>query len=130
MEPIITGRSITLIASKYNLPIPGQSKTASVIIAPPKEPERLSARIVTIGGAAFFSACLYMIFFLLIPIVLFAVMKSSCKIPTMKFHTKYAHEPNPIIAIVINGSAMWYSKARMYPGSLESMLGVALAGNI
>ncbi len=32
VAPIITGRSITVIASKYNRPIPGQSKTASVII--------------------------------------------------------------------------------------------------
>jgi len=32
VEPIITGKSITVIASKYSLPIPGQSKTASVII--------------------------------------------------------------------------------------------------
>ena len=50
VAPIITGRSITLIASKYNLPIPGQSKTASVIMAPPNEPDKLSASIVTIGG--------------------------------------------------------------------------------
>ena len=56
VAPIITGKSITVIASKYNLPIPGQSKTASVMIAPPKEPERLSAKIVTMGGAAFFNA--------------------------------------------------------------------------
>ncbi len=56
MEPIITGKSITVIASKYSLPIPGQSKTASVIIAPPREPDKLSAKIVTIGGAAFFRA--------------------------------------------------------------------------
>ena len=54
---IITGRSITVIASKYNLPIPGQSKTASVIIAPPSDPDKLSARIVMIGGTAFFNAC-------------------------------------------------------------------------
>ena len=56
MEPIITGKSITVIASKYSLPIPGQSKTASVMIAPPREPDKLSAKIVTIGGAAFFRA--------------------------------------------------------------------------
>ena len=56
VEPIITGKSITLIASKYNLPIPGQSNTASVIIAPPKEPDKLYASIVTIGGAAFLNA--------------------------------------------------------------------------
>ncbi len=58
VEPIITGRSITLIASKYNLPIPGQSKTASVIIAPPSEPDKLNAITVVIGNAAFFNACL------------------------------------------------------------------------
>ena len=58
VDPMITGRSITLIASKYSLPIPGQSNTASVIIAPPKEPDKLRANIVTIGGAAFFNACL------------------------------------------------------------------------
>ena len=40
VEPIITGKSITLIASKYSLPIPGQSKTASVIIAPPSDPDK------------------------------------------------------------------------------------------
>jgi hypothetical protein len=57
VAPIITGKSITVIASKYNLPIPGQSKTASVIIAPPNEPDKLRASIVTIGGAAFFNAC-------------------------------------------------------------------------
>ena len=45
-----------MIASKYNRPIPGQSKTASVIIAPPRDPDKLSAKIVTIGGAAFFNA--------------------------------------------------------------------------
>ncbi len=56
VEPIMIGRSITVIASKYSLPIPGQSKTASVIIAPPSEPDKLSAKIVTIGGAAFFRA--------------------------------------------------------------------------
>ena len=56
VAPIITGKSITVIASKYSLPIPGQSKTASVIIAPDREPDRLSARIVTIGGATFFKA--------------------------------------------------------------------------
>ena len=56
VEPIITGKSITLIASKYNLPIPGQSNTASVIIAPPSEPDRLSASMVTIGGAAILNA--------------------------------------------------------------------------
>ena len=53
VAPIITGKSMTDIASKYNLPIPGQSNTASVIIAPPKEPDKLSAKIVIIGGAAF-----------------------------------------------------------------------------
>jgi len=58
VEPMITGKSITPIASKYRRPIPGQSKTASVIIAPPNEPDRLNAKIVTIGGAAFFNACL------------------------------------------------------------------------
>ena len=57
VAPIITGKSITVIASKYNLPIPGQSKTASVIIAPPSDPDKLKARIVIIGGAAFLSAC-------------------------------------------------------------------------
>lgn len=57
VAPIMTGKSITVIASKYNLPIPGQSKTASVIIAPPRDPDRLSAKIVAIGGAAFFRAC-------------------------------------------------------------------------
>ena len=56
VAPIITGKSITVIASKYSRPMPGQSKTASVIMAPPKEPDRLSAKIVTIGGAAFFNA--------------------------------------------------------------------------
>ena len=56
VAPIITGKSMTDIASKYNLPIPGQSNTASVIIAPPKEPDKLSAKIVIIGGAAFFNA--------------------------------------------------------------------------
>ena len=66
VEPIITGKSITLIASKYNLPIPGQSNTASVIIAPPNDPDKLSASMVTIGGAAFRNAWLYTIFFLLI----------------------------------------------------------------
>ena len=55
---MITGKSITPIASKYRRPIPGQSKTASVIIAPPNEPDRLNAKIVTIGGAAFFNECL------------------------------------------------------------------------
>jgi len=54
VEPIITGKSITVIASKYSLPIPGQSNTASVIIAPPRDPDKLSAKIVIIGGAAFF----------------------------------------------------------------------------
>jgi hypothetical protein len=57
VDPIITGRSMTVIASKYSLPIPGQSKTASVIIAPPKDPDKLSAKTVMIGGAAFFRAC-------------------------------------------------------------------------
>ena len=56
VEPIITGKSITLIASKYNLTIHGQSSTASVIIAPPNEPDKLNASMVTIGGAAFLSA--------------------------------------------------------------------------
>ena len=45
VAPIITGKSITVIASKYNLPIPGQSNTASVIIAPPNEPDKLSAEL-------------------------------------------------------------------------------------
>ena len=58
VEPMITGKSITLMASKYNLPIPGQSNTASVIIAPPNEPDQLSASMVTIGGAAFRNAWL------------------------------------------------------------------------
>ena len=58
VEPIIIGKSITPIASKYSLPIPGQSNTASVIIAPPNDPDKLNASIVTIGGAAFFNACL------------------------------------------------------------------------
>ena len=53
VEPMITGKSITLMASKYNLPIPGQSNTTSVIIAPPNEPDKPSASMVTIGGAAF-----------------------------------------------------------------------------
>jgi len=56
VAPMIIGRSITVIASKYNLPIPGQSNTASVIIAPPREPDKLSAKMVTIGSAAFFRA--------------------------------------------------------------------------
>ena len=56
VEPIMIGRSITVIASKYSLPIPGQSKTASVMIAPPRDPDKLSAKIVIIGGAAFFRA--------------------------------------------------------------------------
>ena len=65
---------MTPIASKYSRPMPGQSKTASVIIAPPNDPDKLRAKIVMIGGAAFFNACLYIIFFLLIPIIFFAVM--------------------------------------------------------
>lgn len=56
VAPMIIGRSITVIASKYNLPIPGQSNTASVIIALPREPDKLSAKMVTIGSAAFFRA--------------------------------------------------------------------------
>ena len=68
VAPIITGKSMTVIASKYSLPIPGQSNTASVIIAPPSEPDKLSAKIVIIGGAAFFNACVYVILLCLIPI--------------------------------------------------------------
>ena len=39
-------------------------------------------------------------------IAFFAAMKSSCIIPTIKFLTKYAHEPNPIMTIVISGNTM------------------------
>jgi len=48
----------------------------------------------------------------------------------MKFLTRYAHEPKPIITIVINGNVIWYNKAPMYPGSDDGISGVALAGNI
>ena len=48
----------------------------------------------------------------------------------MKFLTRYAHAPNPINEIVINGNAIWYRSEKMYHGSLESIVGVALAGNI
>ena len=61
VAPIITGKSMTVIASKYNLPIPGQSNTAAVIIAPPNEPHKINAKFVIIGGAAFFNACVYVI---------------------------------------------------------------------
>ena len=66
----------------------------------------------------------------LIPIAFFAIMKSSCIIPTIKFLTRYAQEPNPIITIVINGNVMWYSKAPKYSGLDAGMSGVALAGKI
>ena len=56
VAPIITGKSMTVIASKYRRPMPGQSNTASVIIAPPSEPDKLRANMVMMGGAAFFIA--------------------------------------------------------------------------
>ncbi len=50
--------------------------------------------------------------------------------PTIKFLTKYAQDPNPIITIVINGSVMWYNSAPKYSGLDAGMSGVALAGKI
>ena len=38
-----------------------------------------------------------MILFFFIPIAFFAVIKSSCIVPTIKLRTRYAQEPNPII---------------------------------
>jgi hypothetical protein len=52
--------------------MPGQSKTASSIIAPPKEAAKANPTVVAIGGPAFQSAWEYKIFRLDIPIVLFA----------------------------------------------------------
>ena len=48
----------------------------------------------------------------------------------MKFLTRYAHDPKPIITIVINGNAIWYNSDPIYAGSDDGISGVALDGNI
>lgn len=86
--------------------MPGQSKTASVIIAPPKEAANASPTAVAIGGPAFLSACEYKILRLEIPIVLFAWIKSSFKMFIKKYLTIYAQAPNETIINVISGKAI------------------------
>jgi hypothetical protein len=79
VRPIIIGTSIVLIARKASRPIPGQLKTISIRSEPVIEPDSANADDRNVGGAAFFSACEYVILLSDIPCALLAAMKSSWK---------------------------------------------------